>query len=124
MRKRFEVIRLAITPSMVVGVIVALIVVTAGVTSIVLTTRARHLSEARTALYNCQGIEGIKAGDRRTIQRSLERLPSLEYYKTRPEELARAIHDTKAEIRARAPHDCYRLPIVRDSGLKRPPPRK
>lgn len=98
--------------------VTALLISAAMVYMVVANIDARKRAEGRSALQNCGQIETVKREIRKTVAVSLQRLPSLDYYRTRPEELARAERDTRKSIANFAPLDCYALPVVRDAGLK------
>jgi hypothetical protein len=83
----------------------------------------REKVSARAVLSNCQQIEAVKGEIRAILERSLAGLPSNAFYREHPEELAKALKNSRDALRRFAPDDCYALPVVRKAGLK-PPPRR
>lgn len=81
---------------------------------------ARKGVEARSAVSNCQQIEIVKDEIRATVSESVKRLPEIEYYKSHPDELKKAITDSEKSVARFKAIDCYKLPVVLDSNLKRP----
>ncbi len=76
---------------------------------------------ARAALSNCEQIEVVKEQIRESVQASKARMPQIDYYKTHPAELKQALEDVEASVVRFKARDCYDLPAVRRSGIKRPP---
>lgn len=72
----------------------------------------RKLSEARSAYQNCQQIELVKGELRGSIERGMERLPNLDYYKTHPDELAQAQKDSSEALGRFHEKDCAELPVT------------
>lgn len=79
----------------------------------------RQDDAARTALSNCQQIEVVKTQIRESVQTSLDRLPTLAYYKRNPDELSDAMQSARESVRRFRAVDCYRLPAV-SAELERP----
>jgi hypothetical protein len=98
----------------------AIVVLVGGALALAYVRNEQDLAAARTAVYNCQQIEEIKASLRVTLQRSLDTLPTLEYYETHPAELAVAVASSKAALRKFAAQDCYALPLAQAVGLEDP----
>lgn len=101
------------------GLFVGILVLTITITFYITGISARRESAAKSVLINCQQVEIVKAEIQSTIKDSLTRLPEISYYKTRPEELENAIEQTNKTIKRFNPLDCYELPIVKSSNLKK-----
>jgi Na+-transporting NADH:ubiquinone oxidoreductase subunit NqrC len=80
----------------------------------------RRVSNARSIVDTCQQVEAVKTALRGTIEASLAQLPTLGYYKARPEELAQAQKSARLSLARFTETDCYALPIVRSVGLRPP----
>lgn len=73
----------------------------------------------RSVLANCQQIEAVKEQLRAVLKQSLDRLPTIAYYKNRPDELADAVAQTEQSILRFWPRDCYQLPAVKAAGIRK-----
>ena len=83
--------------------------------------RARVIGVGQTTLSNCLQTETVKGQLVAVLEDSLERLPSLDYYKTHPVELKESQDNARESIKRFEPRDCYRLASVREAGIQRPP---
>lgn len=103
----------------VVAALVALVFLAANAWWLVrVQSQGRH-EQAVTALENCTQIEVIKEQIRGSVRESIARLPTIEYYQTRPKELEEAIEAALGSVARFAPADCYASPGVR-SEIERP----
>lgn len=57
-------------------------------------------------VFNCQQIEGLKAGTRQQLLRNLKGLPENAYYKEHPDELEDAITGIRGYLKIYAPREC------------------
>lgn len=86
------------------------------------TVSDRRMIIAESTLTNCQQIEKIKQQIRATLAASLKNLPdaATKYYQDHPKDLARARQSVADSLNRFKPIDCYNLPVVRTSKIRRP----
>jgi hypothetical protein len=85
-------------------------------------TMQRRIGAAVSFLDTCQSVEALKSSLYTTVENGIRQLPTLEYYKRRPDELATALKSQRLTLQRFTPSDCYALPTVKSAGL-RPPHR-
>jgi hypothetical protein len=110
---------------LVVAVAVSMLLLTGTVVSFVRSEKdrrngqaQRRIANAQSVLENCLAIEDLKDAERGDREANLKILPTISYYKTRPDELEIALKATRESIARFKPEDCYALPTVHGVGLK------
>lgn len=73
----------------------------------------RRKENVDTAYALCLSIEDIKSQIHLTIQDSMDKLPTVPYYRTHPRELVKALEDTRKTRDRFAAQDCDELPLVK-----------
>lgn len=87
-------------------VICALLITGALVMSTANMRQGNATLRAQQRTDNCLQIEVVKDEIRKILERSLETIPTIDYYKTHPAERQKAIADTEFSIARFVPVDC------------------